>query len=71
MNAQMALTLMVDSQYSTVPKSATDRLLMAKMRSPAASAEIHTGNAGSQKVMYVPMAIASPPIATTWQAQYV
>ena len=34
MNAQMALTLMVDNQYSTVPKLATDRLLMAKIRQP-------------------------------------
>src|SRR5712672_3355962 len=71
MNSTMAVTLMSANQNSTVPKLFTERELKYSSTRQKPSDHIQTGTSGNQYVMYRPAATASPPMAITWEIQYV
>lgn len=66
----MAVILIVENQYSTVPKVLT---LMALMKiSTAENRQTHCqpGTSGNQNFMYSATAVTSVPTASTTQDQY-
>src|ERR1700730_10327569 len=71
MKTIMAVTLMDENQYSNSPNPPTPNALIATIKAELNTTQIHIGVSGPHHWQYVATAVASPPIAIHWQAQYV
>ena len=69
MNATIAVTLTVDSAYSTWPNDFTPITLTTITAAENSSTHGQVGVAGNQNCMYMPMAVTSVPTASTTQDQ--
>ena len=70
MNATIAVILISENQYSTVPNVLTLKALTMISDAENARIQIQPGTAGNQNFMYSATAVTSVPTASTMQVQY-